>query len=69
MTFFQNLKFVVIDELHTYRGVFGSHMANVLRRLERVCRFYGSKPQSSAALRRLPTPGNWLKGSWEGRFR
>jgi DEAD/DEAH box helicase domain-containing protein len=45
MGFFQNLKFVVIDELHTYRGVFGSHMTNVLRRLERVCRFYGSKPQ------------------------
>ena len=45
LTFFQNLKFVVIDELHSYRGVFGSHMANVLRRLERICRFYGSKPQ------------------------
>ena len=45
MSFFQNLKFVVIDELHTYRGVFGSHMTNVLRRLDRVCRFYGSSPQ------------------------
>ncbi|MEW6377168.1 MAG: DEAD/DEAH box helicase [Thermodesulfobacteriota bacterium] len=45
MSFFQNLKFVVIDELHTYRGVFGSHMTNVLRRLDRICRFYGSKPQ------------------------
>jgi DEAD/DEAH box helicase domain-containing protein len=45
MGFFQNLEFVVIDELHSYRGVFGSHMANVLRRLERVCRFYGSKPR------------------------
>jgi DEAD/DEAH box helicase domain-containing protein len=45
MTFFQNLKFVVIDELHTYRGVFGSHVTNVLRRLDRICRFYGSKPQ------------------------
>jgi len=44
-TFFQNLKFVVIDELHIYRGVFGSHMTNVLRRLDRVCRFYGSRPQ------------------------
>ncbi|MBM4277005.1 MAG: DEAD/DEAH box helicase [Deltaproteobacteria bacterium] len=43
-TFFQNLKFVVIDELHTYRGVFGSHMTNVLRRLSRICHFYGSKP-------------------------
>ena len=45
MGFFQNLEFVVIDELHSYRGVFGSHMANVLRRLGRVCRFYGSKPR------------------------
>src|SRR3990172_1298225 len=45
VTFFQNLRFVVIDELHTYRGVFGSHMTNVLRRLDRICRFYGSRPQ------------------------
>src|SRR5512136_744006 len=45
MNFFQNLKFVVIDELHTYRGVFGAHMTNVLRRLDRICSFYGSKPQ------------------------
>ena len=45
LPFFQNLRFVVIDELHTYRGVFGSHMANVLRRLNRICQFYGSKPQ------------------------
>ena len=45
LSFFQNLRFVVIDELHSYRGVFGSHMANVLRRLDRVCRFYGSTPQ------------------------
>ncbi|MCC6546882.1 DEAD/DEAH box helicase [Candidatus Sumerlaeota bacterium] len=41
---FENLKYVVIDELHQYRGVFGSHMANVLRRLRRICAFYGSKP-------------------------
>jgi DEAD/DEAH box helicase domain-containing protein len=44
MKLFSNLKFVVIDEVHTYRGVFGSHTANVLRRLERICRFYGSDP-------------------------
>jgi DEAD/DEAH box helicase domain-containing protein len=41
---FQNLKYVVIDELHTYKGVFGSHVANVLRRLLRVARFHGSTP-------------------------
>lgn len=41
---FENLKFIVIDELHQYRGVFGSHLANVLRRLRRICDFYGTKP-------------------------
>ena len=43
--FFENLRYVVIDEMHTYRGVFGSHMANVLRRLRRICRFYGAEPR------------------------
>lgn len=42
---FENLRYVVIDEIHNYRGVFGSHLANVIRRLKRVCRFYGSNPQ------------------------
>ncbi|MBI2767084.1 MAG: DEAD/DEAH box helicase [Chloroflexi bacterium] len=41
---FESLEYVVIDELHTYRGVFGSHLANVLRRLRRICQFYGSDP-------------------------
>jgi DEAD/DEAH box helicase domain-containing protein len=41
---FENLRFIVIDELHAYRGVFGSHLANVLRRLRRVCLHYGSAP-------------------------
>lgn len=44
MRLFENLKVVVLDELHTYRGVFGSHLANVLRRLTRICRFHGSNP-------------------------
>lgn len=43
--FFENLKFVVIDEIHSYRGVFGSHLANVIRRLKRICAFYDTKPQ------------------------
>jgi DEAD/DEAH box helicase domain-containing protein len=41
---FENLRFVVIDELHAYRGVFGSHLCNVIRRLRRICRHYGSSP-------------------------
>lgn len=44
VSLFSNLKFIVIDELHTYRGVFGSHVANVIRRLQRICKFYGSDP-------------------------
>ncbi|WP_102274796.1 DEAD/DEAH box helicase [Cytobacillus massiliigabonensis] len=44
VSLFENLKYVVIDELHIYRGVFGSHVANVIRRLQRICHFYGSDP-------------------------
>ncbi|MBT3273190.1 MAG: DEAD/DEAH box helicase, partial [Spirochaetales bacterium] len=43
--FLSSLKYVVIDEIHIYRGVFGSHMTNLIRRLKRVARFYGSEPQ------------------------
>ena len=52
--FFSNLRYVVVDEVHTYRGIFGSHVANVLRRLRRIARHYGAEPQflcSSATLR------------------
>lgn len=41
---FSNLKYIVVDELHTYRGAFGSHLANVFKRLSRVCRYYNSAP-------------------------
>jgi DEAD/DEAH box helicase domain-containing protein len=41
---FKGLRFVVLDELHTYRGVFGSHVANLIRRLDRICHFYGAEP-------------------------
>ena len=44
VSLFENLEYIVIDELHTYRGVFGSHVANVIRRLKRICSFYGSNP-------------------------
>jgi DEAD/DEAH box helicase domain-containing protein len=42
--FFESLQFIVVDEAHSYRGVFGSHLANVIRRLRRICAFYGSAP-------------------------
>ncbi len=45
MGLFRNLRYIVVDELHAYRGVFGSHVANVLRRLRRIAGFYGSDPQ------------------------
>ena len=44
VSLFENLNYIVIDELHTYRGIFGSHIANVIRRLKRICNFYGSSP-------------------------
>ena len=47
---------MVIDEMHVYRGVFGSHMANVLRRLRRICRFYGSDPQFILASATIANP-------------
>lgn len=43
--FFKNLRYVVVDEIHTYRGVFGSNVANVFRRLNRICEFHGTRPQ------------------------
>jgi len=54
--FFGNLKFIVIDEAHTYRGVFGSHVANVIRRLKRVANFYGAHPQFILASATIGNP-------------
>ncbi len=54
--FLANLAVVVIDEMHVYRGVFGSHVANVLRRLQRICRFYGSAPQFLLASATIANP-------------
>ncbi|MFB5192290.1 DEAD/DEAH box helicase [Alicyclobacillus fastidiosus] len=54
---FENLKYIVIDETHIYRGVFGSHFANVLRRLERICAFYGAKPQYIMSSATIQNPG------------
>jgi DEAD/DEAH box helicase domain-containing protein len=54
--FFRHLDLIVIDEIHTYRGVFGSHVANVLRRLQRICHFYGSAPQLIACSATIANP-------------
>ncbi len=56
-SFFENLRYVVLDELHAYRGVFGSHVANVMRRLRRICRFYGSNPIFLCASATIANPG------------
>jgi DEAD/DEAH box helicase domain-containing protein len=53
---FQHLQYVVIDEMHTYKGVFGSHVANVLRRLARVARFHGQDPQFIGATATIGNP-------------
>jgi DEAD/DEAH box helicase domain-containing protein len=53
---FKNLRYVVIDEIHTYRGVFGSNVAHVLRRLRRICKYWGSHPQFIAASATIANP-------------
>jgi DEAD/DEAH box helicase domain-containing protein len=55
---FENLRCIVIDELHTYRGVFGSHLCNVLRRLRRIANFYGSDPQFICCSATIANPGD-----------
>jgi len=55
---FENLRYIVLDELHTYRGVFGSHLANVLRRLRRIARFYGSDPVFVCCSATIANPGD-----------
>jgi len=59
--FFANLRFVVIDEAHAYRGIFGSHVGCVLRRLWRVCARYGSAPQIIACSATIANPGDHLR--------
>src|SRR5271163_1688424 len=54
---FENLRYIVIDELHTYRGVFGSHLCNVLRRLRRIANFYGREPQFICCSATIANPG------------
>src|ERR1700732_3369241 len=65
---FENLRYVVLDELHTYRGVFGSHLANVLRRLRRIARFYGSNPQFICSSATIANPGDLASRLTEAEF-
>ena len=58
--FFRRLKYVMIDEAHSYRGVFGSHVANLMRRLRRICAHYGANPVFIARVRHLLRPGDVL---------
>jgi DEAD/DEAH box helicase domain-containing protein len=55
---FENLRYIVIDELHAYRGVFGSHLCNVLRRLRRIANFYGSDPLFTCCSATIANPGD-----------
>lgn len=60
--FLAGLKYVVLDELHTYRGLFGSHVANVMRRLFRLCAHYGSAPRVIACSATIANPAELLQG-------
>ena len=55
--FFPNLRFVVLDEAHVYKGIFGAHTANVIRRLKRICEHYGSRPQFVLCTATIGNPG------------
>jgi DEAD/DEAH box helicase domain-containing protein len=65
---FENLQFIVIDELHYYRGIYGSHVANVLRRLKRICDFYGSKPQFICCSATIANPKELAEALTEASF-
>jgi len=64
---FENLRYIVLDELHTYRGVFGSHLTNVLRRLRRIAKFYGSDPQFVCSSATIANPGELAARLTESR--
>jgi DEAD/DEAH box helicase domain-containing protein len=65
---FENLRYIVIDELHAYRGVFGSHLSNIMRRLRRVCRHYGSDPVLICSSATIANPRELAEGLTGERF-
>jgi len=66
---FENLRYIVIDELHYYRGVYGSHLANLIRRLRRICEFYGSKPVFICCSATIANPRELAESLTEAPFR
>jgi len=66
--YFRNLKYVVIDEIHAYRGVFGSHVANILRRLKRISHFYGRKLQFIATSATIGNPKEFVENLLEEKI-
>ncbi len=66
--FFSNLKFIVIDEIHIYKGVFGSHFANVMRRLKRILEFYGSNPRFICTSATVHDPASFVEKLLENPF-
>lgn len=65
---FENLRYFVIDELHYYRGVYGSHLANIIRRLKRLCAFYGSTPQFICCSATIANPQELAEAVTESQF-
>jgi len=65
---FENLRYIVVDELHYYRGVYGSHLANIMRRLKRLCEFYGAKPQFVACSATIANPKELAETLMEAPF-
>lgn len=68
-TFLARLKYIVVDEVHTYRGAFGSHVANVLRRLVRVCEMHGSRPTFVCSSATIGNPGEHVEALFQRPFR
>jgi DEAD/DEAH box helicase domain-containing protein len=67
--FFSQLQYVVCDEIHVYRGIFGSNVANVMRRLRRICRHYGAEPRFICSSATIANPGELAEGLTGMRFR
>ncbi len=65
---FENLRYIIIDELHYYRGIYGSHLANILRRLRRICSFYGAAPQFICSSATIANPRELAQSLTEAPF-